>query len=325
MKIEPRTITHEKFKEMVKSWLDTHREEYCAFAEEVSKRDRSGFQQIFQYAQFAAPGYANAVMAKMSEKDPKDLDSIEQFLRDANIASTLVDDFQSQNPDSIVPAMLAWLYFGNSWEMMVAYNEELIQDKDSSFVDRIKARFVIFATIKMSIANGHRTKEDWQEFRKIQKSMGSVVPVTDSAIAEFDEEESAATADITDAEMTEEKKEPRKRGRRKVRETLDNLIPDNTGRIKGKISEFLKLRSSGNDLAMLYIYLHEDSQIRSCDISTFHDALSEHYPDHKFVGLRGVQKAHQQLTTPMMGGKRMIDMGQDKKNLDNIRNHFEAA
>lgn len=325
MKIEPRTITHEKFKEMVKSWLDTHREEYCAFAEEVSKRDRSGFQQIFQYAQFAAPGYANAVMAKMSEKDPKDLDSIEQFLRDADIASTLVDDFQSQNPDSIVPAMLAWLYFSNSWETMVAYNEELIQDKDSSFVDRIKARFVIFATIKMSIANGHRSKEDWQEFRKIQKSMGSVVPVTDSAIDEFDKEESAATADSTDAETTYEKKEQRKRGRRKVRETLDNLIPDNTDRIKGKITEFLKLRSSGNDLAMLYIYLHEDSHIRSCDISTFHDALSEHYPEYKFVGLRGVQKAHQQLTTPMMGGKRMIDMGQDKKNLDNIRIHFEAA
>ncbi len=43
MKIKPRTIKHEKFKEMVKEWLDTHREEYCAFAEEVSRRDRSGF------------------------------------------------------------------------------------------------------------------------------------------------------------------------------------------------------------------------------------------------------------------------------------------
>ncbi|WP_300921824.1 DUF6043 family protein [uncultured Muribaculum sp.] len=51
MKIEPRTITHEQFKSLIKEWLDTHREEYCAFAEEVSKRDRSGFQQIFLYAQ----------------------------------------------------------------------------------------------------------------------------------------------------------------------------------------------------------------------------------------------------------------------------------
>lgn len=62
MKIQPRTIKHEKFKELVKEWLDTHREEYCAFANEVSKRDRSGFQQIFQYAQFAAPTFADAVM-----------------------------------------------------------------------------------------------------------------------------------------------------------------------------------------------------------------------------------------------------------------------
>lgn len=324
MKIEPRTIKHEKFKEMVKQWLDSHREEYCVFVDEVSKRDRTGFQRIFQYAQFAVPGFAGAVMTKLSEKEPKDLGSIEKFLNDADIASTLVSELQSQEPDSIVPAMLAWMYFGNSWEMMVSYNEELIQDKDSSFVDRIKARFVIFVTIKMSIANGHRTKEDWQEFRKIQKSMGSVVPVTDSAIAEIDEEESVATADGIKSETTDEKKEQRKRGRKKVRESLDNLIPDNTDRIKGKISEFLKLRSSGNDLAMLYIYLHEDSHIRSCDISTFHDALSEYYPEHKLVGLRGVQKAHQQLTTPMMGGRRMIDMGQDKKSLENIRLHFAA-
>ncbi len=40
-------------------------------------------------------------MAKMSEKDPKDLDSIEKFLKDADIASTLVNEFQSQEPDSI--------------------------------------------------------------------------------------------------------------------------------------------------------------------------------------------------------------------------------
>ena len=52
--------------------------------------------------------------------------------------------------------------------------------------------------------------------------------------------------------------------------------------------------------------------------------LTEHYPEQKLVGLRGVQKAHQFLTTPMMGGKRMIDMEQDKKNLDNIKVHFAA-
>lgn len=324
MNIEPHSITHEHFKSLIKEWLDTHREEYYAFAEELNKRDRSGFQQIFLYAQSIAPAYASAVKSRMADNREEGFDELEKLLEDADIGMTILRDFQSENPDSIVPAMLAWLYFGNSWELMVSYNEEIIQNKDSGFFNRLMARAMIYFIIRRSIKNELRTKEDWQAFRKIQKSMGSVVPVTDSAIAEIDEDESVATADGIKSESTDEKKEQRKRGRKKVRETLDNLIPGDTDRIKGKITEFLKLRSSGNDLAMLYIYLHEDSHIRSCDISTFHDALSEHYPEHKLVGLRGMQKAHQQLTTPMMGGKRMIDMGQDKKSLENIRLHFAA-
>lgn len=323
MKILPKTIKHEKFKEMVRQWLDSHREEYCAFVEEVSKRDRTGLIRIFQYAQFVAPGYAKVVMNKLSDRDNEDLSPIEKFLTDADIASKMVEEFQSQRPESIVPAMLAWLYFGNSWEMMVAYNEETIQDKNSSFMDRLKARVVIYAAIKGSIKNEHRTKEDWEHFRKVQKSMGSMIPVTDSAIDDIEAEEPVMPEqDCTDSDN--EKKEPLKRGRKKIRASLDTLIPNDTDRMKGKISEFIKLRSSGSDIAMLYIFLQEESHIGSCDISTFHNALSEHYPEHKFVGLRGVQKAHQQLVTPMLGGKRMIDLGQDRKNLENIRLHFAA-
>lgn len=326
MKIQPRTIKHEKFKELVKEWLDTHREEYCAFANEVSKRDRSGFQQIFHYAQFAAPPFADAVMARMSDNREEDLvGSLEKLLEDSDLAAKLVDEFQSQKPESIVPALLAWLYFGNSWELMVAYNEELIQDKNSSFFYRCMARMIIRFAIKRSIKIEHRTKEDWENFRKSQKSMGSLVPVTDDAIEEFKVEDSKKAPEvITDEETATQSTEPKKRGRKKVRVSLDSLLPNDTERMKDRIAEFLKLRSSGNDLAMLYIFLHEESHICGCDITTFHNALTEHYPEQKFVGLRGVQKAHQFLTTPMMGGKRMIDMGQDKKNLDNIKVHFAA-
>ncbi len=325
MKIQPRTIKHEKFKELVKEWLDTHREEYCVFANEVSKRDRSGFQQIFQYAQFAAPTFADAVMARMSDNREEDFDSLEKLLEDADIATQLVDEFQSQKPESIVPALLAWLYFGNSWELMVAYNEELIQDKNSSFFHRCMARMIIRFAIKRSIKIEHRTKEDWENFRNSQKSMGSFIPVTDDAIEEIENEDSSTTPEvIADEEIATSATEPKKRGRKKVRVSLDSLLPNDTERMKDRISEFLKLRSSGNDLAMLYIFLHEESHICGCDITTFHNALTEHYPEQKLVGLRGVQKAHQFLTTPMMGGKRMIDMGQDKKNLDNIKVHFAA-
>lgn len=111
MKIEPRTITHEQFKSFIKEWLDTHREEYCAFAEEVSKRDRSGFQQIFLYAQSIAPAYANAVKSRMADNRDEGFDDLEKLLEDADIGRTILRDFQPENPDTIVPAMLAWLYF----------------------------------------------------------------------------------------------------------------------------------------------------------------------------------------------------------------------
>ena len=86
--------------------------------------------------------------------------------------------------------------------------EEMIQDKDTGLSDRIKARFMILVTIQMSIVNGHRTREDWREFRKIQKSMGSIVPVTDTVIEEMEEERpEAALTDDEVSEVTDEKKE----------------------------------------------------------------------------------------------------------------------
>ncbi len=63
------------------------------------------------------------------------------------------------------------------------YNEELIQDKNSSFFYRCMARMLIRFVIKRSIKIEHHTKEDWENCRKIQKSMGSLVPETDDAIA----------------------------------------------------------------------------------------------------------------------------------------------
>ena len=102
MKIQPRTIKHEKFKELVKEWLYTHREEYCAFANEVGKRDRSGFQKIFQYAQFAAQTFADVVMASMSDNREEDLiGSLEKLFEDSDLATKLVDEFQSQDTVSL--------------------------------------------------------------------------------------------------------------------------------------------------------------------------------------------------------------------------------
>ncbi len=209
MKIQPGTITHDKFKELIKEWLDSHREEYCAFANEVSGRDRQGFQVIFQYAQIIAPQYASALMSHIADGGEDSIGSLEKVLADADIGTSILNDFQSSNPESIAPAMLTWLYFGQSWEVMVAYNEELIQEKSSGFLSRCMARLIIRAAIKRSIALGHRTKEDWEKFRQVQKSMGLTLPVTDSTMPEVDNDidaEDTVVATTEEAATSEKKK-----------------------------------------------------------------------------------------------------------------------
>lgn len=338
MKIQPGTITHERFKELIKEWLDSHREEYCAFANEVSGRDRQGFQVIFQYAQIIAPQYASALMSHIADGGEDSIGSLEKVLADADIGTSILNDFQSGNPESIAPAMLAWLYFGQSWEVMVAYNEELIQEKSSGFLSRCMARLIIRAAIIRSIALGHRTKEDWEKFRKVQKSMGLTLPVTDSTMPEFendiefdnDIEAEDTVADTTEEAATSEKKEeaikmPAQRGRKRIRKPLEELIPTNTDKIIDGIARVIRQHSKGNHLALLFIFLKEGSHIEDCDITTFHDALNEKFTEHKFVGVRSVQKAHNELLMPMGGGKRIIDIGQSKKDFEMITQLFEKA
>lgn len=336
MKIRPGTITHEKFKKLIREWLDSHREEYCAFVNEVSRRDRQGVQCIFQYAQTVAPMFARMLKTHIADNPDEDLSAFEKVLADADIGTSILDDFQSQDKTTIVPAMLAWLYFGQSWEMIVAYNEELIQEKGSGFFDRCMARLIIRATIKQSVALEHRTKEDWEKFREVQKSMGMILPVTDATMPEFDnevddteysdEDAPVITEDATTAEKKEDApKQPAQRGRKKIRKPLEELIPTNTDKIIAGIEKVIERHSKGNHLAMLFIFLKEGSHIEDCDITTFHEALNEKFTGYKFVGVRSMQKAHNELLTPMGGGKRILDIGRPKKDLDMIASLFEKA
>lgn len=69
----------------------------------------------------------------------------------------------------------------------------------------------IRATIKQSVTLEHRTKEDWEKFRGVQKSMGLTLPVTDSTMPDF--EEVAVDNMVTDEVATEKSEDTRSRQR----------------------------------------------------------------------------------------------------------------
>lgn len=147
--------------------------------------------------------------------------------------------------------------------------------------------------------------------------MGSMMPVTDATFHEMDNDEVELSA-------SEENKEPQKRGRRKIRTSLDSLLTKDVEQTKARITDYLIKYPGGNHLATLYICLTRKEHMCHCELTTFYNALKEHMPDYNFVKIRTLQSAHQLLTTPMGGGKCIIDSGKDLKHLNVAIEHFAA-
>ena len=67
--------------------------------------------------------------------------------------------------------MLAWLYYGRSYECMVEQGEELAKRKSITRLYKWLVSYMVRFIIKKSISSGMRTKEDWVAFRKQQKAI----------------------------------------------------------------------------------------------------------------------------------------------------------
>ena len=106
-------------------------------------------------------------------------------------------------PDCIVPAMLSWLFFGRSFECMVEYGEELIQDGKLNFLLRRLASFNIKTIINRSLTIGARKEEDWVKFVSEMEDMGITPVVTAGVVAKF---KSIPTETKVEMKSTSEKK-----------------------------------------------------------------------------------------------------------------------
>ena len=159
----------EEFKLLIKEWLDTHPKEYGSFVEEMNRKDSTGFQKVFMLVVKIIPKYKNEVKKRMYNDTLKDFSSLEDMLTNSDLAERLVHEFHDTNRQSIVPAMLAWLYFGRSYECMVEQGETLIQNSKTNRLHKWLLSLMVKYIISRSISSGERTKEDWEEFRQYKK------------------------------------------------------------------------------------------------------------------------------------------------------------
>ena len=309
---------YDNFKRLIKEWLDSHPNEYADFIEEMNDKKFKGFFKVFNVATRLVPKYRQVADKRISDERNPDFEKLENILLESNLAEKIVSEFHNPNKRSIVPAMLAWLYYGRSYECMVEQGEELTKRKDIGKLYKWLVSCIVKFIIRKSISTGMRTKEDWLNFRKQQKAIEENTLIEWSI--EDEEENHIEKNDDTQTEEATPEKTPKTAGRKADTRTLPELLIENQDVFIEKIGARLKTKSTDTDIARLYIALVEYRFMRQCPMKTFRNALQNQFEELKIVQERGIQKAYSHLISPYGTSKKLMkDIGEDRIAIDELK------
>ena len=309
---------YDNFKRLIKDWLDSHPNEYADFVEEMNDKKFKGFFKVFNVATRLVPKYRQVADKRISDERNPDFEKLENILLESNLAEKIVSEFHNPNKRSIVPAMLAWLYYGRSYECMVEQGEELTKRKDIGKLYKWLVSCMVKFIIRKSISTGMRTKEDWLNFRKQQKAIEENTLIEWSI--EDEEENHIEKNDDTQTEEATPEKTPKTAGRKADTRTLPELLIENQDVFIEKIGARLKTKSTDTDIARLYIALVEYRFMRQCPMKTFRNALQNQFEELKIVQERGIQKAYSHLISPYGTSKKLMkDIGEDRIAIDELK------
>ena len=299
----------DNFKQMLWEWMESHPAEYDWFEAEMNRRDDVGYQMVLTQAVALVPEYRKVIGKRINRGPEEDISDIEQFFVENKLAEKLIAEFDKAQEEAIVPAMLCWLYFGQSFERMVERGEELRLDREIPFHQRMAIPLMIKMLVKKSVKLGLRTKEDWAKQH--------------SAMRLADSEDALKWA-------ISEPDKKRKPGRPSTAMPLSDMFTSgvrNPKKLIGKLGDYLTTKHSQLDIAQLKIALDELRFIVSpVDIKAFRDALAGEFgSDIHIIHERGIQEAYSRLaSTISTQNKRVADMGEDRAAIDEIKDFLRS-
>jgi len=168
-------------KERFREWMDSHSGEYDAFEAGMNRRDDAGYQMVLAVAMGLAPEYAHIVNKRVNRGPGGDIADIERLFAENGLAEAMTDDlgggltanllgdFEDIRKESIVPAMLCWLYFGQSFERMVERGEELRRNPEIPYHEKMLITQTIKLLVDKSIELELRMRDDWAKHHSWMK------------------------------------------------------------------------------------------------------------------------------------------------------------
>ena len=277
----------ERFKQEIKNWLDSYPNEYDAFVAEVNDKSASGLHKIYKLGCKLTPQMMRQYKSEC-HGDLADEHRLQSYSADSDAAKSLIEEFHNVKSDSIVPAMLAWLYYGKCYETMVAQLETEANNPANNFFEKKMAAIMIKITIKSSIRNNMRTREDWQDYYRDKKA------IEENRIVEENIDEL-----FSDGKSVTEQPQPDK--------CMPQTLKDYLHGDKEKVLERIRLRvatlHTGTDLARLYLALQEEELLNGCDVTTFHRLLAQEMPNCDLKTVRNLQVSVKKLNDSTNKGK----------------------
>lgn len=109
----------DNFKRKIQEWMESHQTEYDWFEAEMNRKDDAGYQMVFAQAIELVPEYQKIISKRINRGPEEDITDIEQFFTENKLAEKLIAEFDKLPEETIVPAILSWLYFGQSFERII--------------------------------------------------------------------------------------------------------------------------------------------------------------------------------------------------------------
>ena len=184
----------ETFKAGILKWKNEHREEYNEFACIMTNCDETFYYQIFKavigqmrhvarewelaWGDDGDETFDSVFILVSKENLPQKINEMfsvpvhdtERKCRWMNIARRMIGMKPKMKVRLSAPLLLSWLFYGKSFESMVAMLEKQMSNPHIERIDRMKCSFAYKSIIAVSVKGGYRTKEDWESYFAIEKA-----------------------------------------------------------------------------------------------------------------------------------------------------------
>ena len=186
MNMDGQKQTYEQFKAQ---WKDTHREEYRRFAKMMADGNEMQYLAVCRAIFKQLPGIKKEWRISWCDDSTDAFRNIGLHFKENAVPGQIVELYRKQREEDAVtspssfwdkvksffrgmsgrvtlsaPLVLSWLYYGKSFEAMEDMVSRQAVHPKAGNAERMGCSIVVRRIIEVSIKNGFRTQEDWDEY-----------------------------------------------------------------------------------------------------------------------------------------------------------------